>query len=311
MLTACFTVKRLDSLRPQVERIVDDLIDGILNTPGEFDFYKEFALAVPSLVISELMGVPYEDHEFFQAVARSRSDLGAGSQPPVDAGKQIFEYLIGLIDRKCQMSDPGDDILGRLVNEQILPGHITVEYAATMGRFLLQAGHDTTANAIALGTLVLLQHPTQLNGLRADPSLLPAAVEEVLRYTSVAHLASRRVAVADIVVGGQQIRAGDGVVALLCSANRDSSMFEEPDTFNIRRPSHAHLAFADGIHQCLGQHLARMELNVILGKIIHRLPALRLAIPLEDIDFKLDNKVFGVFRLPLLHEQSFDARTGR
>ena len=164
---------------------------------------------------------------------------------------------------------------------------------------MLTAGHETTANAIALGVVTLLRHPLQLGELRDDPSLVRGAVEELLRYLTINHLGRRRVAIGDLVVGDQDIHAGDGVIAAADIANRDESIFTNPDDFDVHRDARQHVAFGFGIHQCLGQHLARLELEVALQTLFRRLPALALAVPFEELTFKHDKIVYGVDALPV------------
>ncbi|MCW2883139.1 MAG: cytochrome, partial [Streptosporangiaceae bacterium] len=164
---------------------------------------------------------------------------------------------------------------------------------------LLVAGHETTANMIALGTLTMLQHPDQLAELREadDPKLVANAVEELLRYLNITHSGRRRVAIEDVEVGGHLVKAGEGVIAANDSGNRDENVFPDPDGLDIHRQARHHIAFGYGIHQCLGQPLARVELQVVYGTLYRRIPTLRLAVPLEEVNFKHDMLVYGVHEL--------------
>jgi cytochrome P450 len=170
-----------------------------------------------------------------------------------------------------------------------------------MGVLMLFAGHETTANMIALGTLTLLQHPGQLAALREtdDPNLIAGAVEEMLRYLTVTHGGLRRVALADIKIAGQVIRAGEGVIVVNETANRDSAVFPDPDRLDVRRDARRHVTFGHGVHQCVGQALARMELQVVYPTLLRRIPTLRLATELEQIPFKHDGFIYGVYELPV------------
>jgi cytochrome P450 len=170
-----------------------------------------------------------------------------------------------------------------------------------MGVLLLIAGHETTANMIALGTLALLEHPEQLALLRDtdDPKLVAAAVEELLRYLTIVHNGRRRAALADIEIGGQVIRAGEGMIMPNDLANRDPAAFADPDRLDLRRDARRHIAFGFGVHQCLGQPLARMELQLVYGTLYRRIPTLRLAAPVESLSFKHDGSVYGVYELPV------------
>jgi cytochrome P450 len=206
-------------------------------------------------------------------------------------------YLDALVDRKA--AEPGDDIISRLYADFVVPGLLDRHDLVDLARQLLIAGHESTASMISLGVLVLLEHPDQLAELQADPSLVPGAVEELLRFLTIAQLLVGRVATADVRVGGELIRTGEGVRALLNSANRDKRAFDDPDTFNIHRNARHHVAFGFGIHQCLGQPYARVEMQVALETLFRRLPSLRLTVPLEEIPFKYGSAVHGVHSVPV------------
>ena len=170
-----------------------------------------------------------------------------------------------------------------------------------MGVLMLIAGHETTANMIALGTLALLQNPDQLALLRngGDPKLVAGAVEELLRYLNITHNGRRRVALADIEIAGEVIRAGEGLIMANDIANRDPAVFPDPDRLDIQRDARRHVAFGFGVHQCLGQPLARMELQVVYSTLYRRIPTLRLATSVDQIPFKHDGAVYGVYELPV------------
>jgi cytochrome P450 len=298
MLTAAFAIKRMEALRPTIQRIVDNLIDDMLAGPTPVDLVQAFALPVPSLVICELLGVPYADHEFFQA--NSGISLNRGSTPgQVRAAQQrLIDYLDRLLGEK--LAHPGDDLLSQLAG-RVMGAELSRREAAAMGRLLLVAGHETTANMIALGTLALLEHPDQLAELRAtdDPHLIARAVEELLRYLTIVHTGRRRVALEDIEIAGQTIRAGEGVILANEIANRDGSAFADRDRLDLQRDARGHVAFGFGVHQCLGQPLARVELRIVYGTLYRRIPTLRLAADLDDIPFKHDGFIYGVYELPV------------
>lgn len=298
MVTAPFAIKRTEALRPAVQQIVDDRIDEMLAGPKPVDLVQEFALPVPSLVICELLGVPYADHEFFQANSNVIINRNSTVQQRGEARGQLSGYLHDLLAHK--MADPGEDLLSGLVG-RIESGELTREDAAQMGVLLLIAGHETTANMIALGTLALLQHPDQLAALREtdDPALVSSAVEELLRYLHITHGGRRRVAAEDIDLDGTLIRAGDGLIIPNDIGNRDPDVFDDPDRLDIRRNPRNHVAFGFGNHQCLGQPLARLELQVVYGTLYKRIPELRLATDLDSIPFKHDGSVYGVYELPV------------
>jgi len=300
MLAPLFTLNRINRLRPRIEQIVNDLVDQLLAQGPPIDFYEDFTLVIPSLVISELLGVPYEDHAFFQKAARDRMDLSSGPQVPIEAGIRVAGYLTQLIERRTREGvDEDDDLLARLIKDQIIPGKLTVAEAAAMVRLLLIAGHETTANAMAYGMLLLLASPEQMSELRADPGLIPTAVEEILRFTTVGHVNSTRVAVTDVDVDAQHVQPGEGVLAMVAGANRDPSVFTNPDRFDVRRTPNEHVAFAYGIHSCIGQPLARLELNVFFEIVPERIPSLRLSVPLETLTYREDQRAYGPAHMPV------------
>ncbi|WLW57859.1 cytochrome P450 [Streptomyces sp. YU58] len=298
MVTAPFAIKRVEALRPAVQKIVDDLIDGLLSRPGPVDLVEEFALPIPSLVICELLGVPYDDHAFFQDNTKTMVHRDATPEQRGRASREVAGYLAALIGKR--LAEPRDDLLSSIAG-RVTAGEIDHQQATEMALLLLIAGHETTANMIALGTLALLQNPDQLALLREndDPKFVAGAVEELLRYLHITHLGRRRAVTGDIEVGGQVLRAGDGVIMANEIANRDPEVFPDPDRLDLTRDARRHVAFGFGVHQCLGQPLARMELQVVYGTLYRRIPTLRLACALEDVRFKDDAFIYGVHELPV------------
>ncbi|MFC5832664.1 cytochrome P450 [Nonomuraea insulae] len=298
MVQGAFTVRRVEGLRPAVQRIVDDLIDDLLAGPKPVDLVEAFALPVPSLVICELLGVPYTDHDYFQENSKTIIRRSASPEERALAFGRLFEYLDGLVGEK--LTNPGDDLLSK-VAERVAAGELTRPEAAQMGVLLLIAGHETTANMIALGTLALLRNPGQLALLREsdDPKLVAGSVEELLRYLNITHSGRRRVATEDIEIAGQVIRAGEGIILPNDIGNRDPQVFPGPDELDVRRDARRHVAFGFGVHQCLGQPLARVELQVVYGTLYKRIPTLALAAEMEEIPFKHDGQVYGVYELPV------------
>ena len=301
MVTAPFTIKRMAALRPAVQKLVDEQIDALLAGPNPVDLVEAFALPIPSLVICELLGVPYSDHDFFQDNSKVIIKRDAAPEERAAAGARLAAYLDELVGEK--LARPCDDLLSGLA-ERVRSGELSRRDAAQMGVLLLIAGHETTANMIALGTLALLEHPDQLALLRdpdttAAPALVASAVEELLRYLHITHNGRRRVAVEDIEIAGQVIRAGEGIILANDIANRDPAAFDDPDRLDLRRGARHHVAFGFGVHQCLGQHLARVELQVAYAALIRRIPTLALAVDPRDITFKNDGLVYGVCELPV------------
>lgn len=278
MVTKDFLVKRVEELRPGIQDIVDRAVDHMTDGRTSADFVADFALPVPSLVICLMLGVPYEDHDLFQSLSRTLLDNHTTRERAEEAHTQLMGYLVQLAERKRQ--HPADDILSRLAARDDL----TPQETASLGFLLLVTGHESTANMAAISLLALLRHPEQAARLRADPGLVRGAVEELLRHLTIIHLGLGRAATRTVEVGGVTIPAGDGVICMLSTANRDEELFTAeggtcPADLDITRDARRHVAFGYGIHQCLGQTLARVELQIILTTLLHRLPDLRLAVP--------------------------------
>jgi cytochrome P450 len=285
-----FTVQRLAAWRPRIQEIVDEAIDAMLTGPSEADLVEALALPVPSLVISELLGVPYADHDFFQENSAEFVRVDTTPEQKTAAIGRLQAYIADLVQAKVE--SPGDDLLSR----QIAAGADRADLVA-LGFLLLIAGHETTANMISLSVATLLDKREHLAALRDDPELTVGAVEELLRYFTIAEVGAARLAVEDIEIGGVLIRAGEGVLGLTNTANRDASVFPDPDAIDFTRMARNHLAFGFGPHQCLGQNLARLELEIVLATLLRRVPALRLAVPFEKIPFKDRGSNYGIFEL--------------
>ncbi len=213
------------------------------------------------------------------------------------ARNEMRAYMFDLIAAKRRR--PEDDLLSGLAQRETPEGELTDEELVNIGNLLLIAGHETTANMLALGTLTLLQHPDQLAVLRSDPPLLDQAVEELLRYLSIVQFGVVRTALEDFEVGGRHIRAGEPIIASLASADRDAAQFPDPDVLDLTREYSPHLAFGHGVHQCLGQQLARVEMKAGFRALFERFPTLRLAVPLDQVPMRTDMFVYGVHELPV------------
>lgn len=298
MLAQDFSPAAVNEMRPTIQRYADELIDGLLAAGPPADLYSQFALELTTMVICDILGVPSEDRAYF---AEKSVECTASEADPAGAeaaGQALYEYLDQLLDDKLE--HPRDDVASRLLHEQTIPGKLTRKDTIELLRFILIAGHETTANTIALSVIALLQNPSELELLRSDPELVPNAVEELLRYTSVAHLGRRRVAVEDVELGDKLIRAGDGVIVANHIADRDPRKFPDPDRLDLRRDNaRASLVFGFGVHQCLGQTLSRVELEVVHGTLWDRIPSLSLAAPFFDLEFIEDHVVYGVRALPV------------
>jgi cytochrome P450 len=297
MWTPFFAIKRIQEMRPKIQRIIDTALDEMLAKDPPGDLVQDFGLVVPSLVICELLDVPYSEHEFFQHHSKTIFAIDATGEQVAEARAAISEFWRHMIDEREKK--PGDDLVSQVIVSEVGSGRLTKSELVAMVSLMLAAGHETTANMLALGTVTLLQHPDQLNAIKSNPALIPAAVEELLRYLTVAQNGLGRAATEDIDVGGQLIHKGEGVLVLLAAANRDEAVFENSDAFDIVRKPHRHMSFGAAIHQCIGSPLARAELQMAFDTLFKRVPTLRLAVAPDDIKYKFDSLFFGVHSLPV------------
>jgi cytochrome P450 len=292
MLLPQFTAHKARAMRPAVQSIVDGIVADLLAAPQPADFVALYANAVSTSVICELLGIPTENLEFFRDVTRVSGARTSTAEEVAEALNGLFALLSDLIAQRQQ--SPGEDLLSKLVTDHLLTGELTMPELLSTAGITINAGRETTTSMIALSTLLLLRRPDLMDQLRADPSLTPSAVEELLRVLSVADSIPLRVAAEEISLSGRTIPADDGVIGLLAGANHDPSRFPDPEEVDLRRPDNQHLAFGYGAHLCLGQHLARLELEVALQAVIHRMPTLRLAVSFEEVVLKHDSATFGV-----------------
>ncbi|MFY7066979.1 cytochrome P450 [Nocardiopsis changdeensis] len=297
MLVGEFTVKRVRAMRPAVEAICREQADRLLSLPAPADLVGEYANRVSTTVICRLLGVPMEDLEFFRRIT---SVSGARTSTAEEVGAALSD-LFGLIDRLIdeKAQEPGDDLISRLVNGPLARGEITRTSLLSQIGITLNAGHETSRNMIPLAALDLLRHPDQLDLLREDPSLWPGAVDELLRHLSVADVITLRVATGDIPLEGATIPAGDGFIALLAAADHDPRAFPDPGRLDITRAQRNHVAFGYGAHQCVGQNLGRLEIEVALRVLFEKAPGLRLAVPLEDLPLRSTSAIFGLDEVPV------------
>ncbi|WP_433681050.1 cytochrome P450 [Nocardia sp. CA-119907] len=291
-LTGAFTVRRVKQLEERIIDIVERQLEDLARLSPPVDLVKEYALPVPSLVICELLGVPYADRETFQVNSAKFLVREQSLEEKMAAYGAMTTYLAGLVTGK--RAEPGEDILSDLARDDDL----SIEELVGIAFLLLLAGHETTANMLALGTFALLEHPEQLAELRADPDLLPDAVEELMRYLSVADI-FYRYATEDIELGGETIAKGSTVVVSLLAANHDPQRFDNPDTLDIHRKARGHTSFGHGVHQCLGQQLARIEMRAGFAGLLRRFPTLELAIPADEVKLRTDMNIYGVHELPV------------
>ncbi|MEU7133701.1 cytochrome P450 [Streptomyces sp. NPDC046261] len=293
MVLGHFGSRRVAALRPFVEESARVLVGRMLAAGPPADLVRDFAAPLPAWVLTEVFGVPAADRPSFRA-RLARGERGIGELAP---------YL-----ERVLAEGAADGLLGTMT-ARVRAGELTSRQALATLMMLLVAGHETTENMLAVGTLVLLTHPARREGPPPGPRDVPGAVEELLRYVSTADLLSR-VATADIDLaatgdegrGGVRIRAGDGVLLSLAAANRDGRVFADPDVFDPTRPGRGHLAFGHGPHQCLGNALARLELTVGLTVLLTRVPTLRPAVPAGRLPVKPALSLQGVTRLPVTWE---------
>ena len=298
LVASAFTARRVEALRPRAAAIVEELIDALLDQPQPADLVTAFSLPLPVQVICEMLGVPAEDMEQFHAW--SDTVMGGWERNPAEvmtALVDMFGYFGKLIEMK--RAQPADDLMTALIAARDQADRLSEEELMVMGCTLLMGGHETTANQINLSLLALLQHPDELAKLRADSKLIPGAVEELLRYVRLGGLAPARVTSEEVPIGDVTIPAGAAVIPLYGTANRDPSVFTDPDRFDVTRAAANHLAFGFGVHHCLGAQLARMELQEAFRGLLGRVPGLRLAVPAEQIRFKHGMAIHSMYELPV------------
>jgi cytochrome P450 len=294
---AITTVKRTELFRPLVQRVVDRLLDALATEPGPVDLHEKFSTPLTSSVIAELLDVPGEERVLFHNVARALFDGHVDVDELAAAQIPLFEYVHQLVAHR--MREPGKDVISVMAAKAQAAQRSFTELELTkIAAGLLAAGYDTTASMITYSTLALLNNPDQFELLRDDPAAASNAAEEFIRLLGVGS-GLMRVATVDTELAGRPIAAGDFVVLAVQSANHDPEQFPEPERLDITRPRGPHVGFGHGPHQCPGQHIARMELTTVLATLPRRIPSLRLAVPMDDIEFKKNTVVFGPVKLPV------------
>jgi cytochrome P450 len=290
MLTAEFTIRRMRLLEPRIVEIVDAQLDAMETAGPPADLVESFALPIPSLVICELLGVPYEDREDFQRRSARQLDFSVPIPERLELSRRSREYMGSLVERARRQ--PGGDILGMLVREH--GTELTDDELIGIASLLLLAGHETTSNMLGLGTLALLRHPDQLAAVRDDPGAIGPAIEELLRWLSIVHSAIPRITTTDVEIAGVPIPAGQLVFVSLPSGNRDPDFIDSPEVLDIGRGAPGHLAFGHGVHHCLGAPLARMEMRIAFPALLRRFPTLALAKDFGDVSFRSFHFIYGL-----------------
>ncbi|KAF2497056.1 cytochrome P450 [Lophium mytilinum] len=302
MVAPIFTKERVENLRPHIQATVDRILDAMVAAGGEtpVDLVEKLALPVPSYIIYGILGVPFEDLAYLTEQNAIRSNGSATATEASSANKELLDYIGKLVDQRS--SEPKEDLISKLVVEQVKPGHIDKSDAVQMAFLMLVAGNATMVNMINLGVVTLLQHPDQLADLKTDPGLAQVFVEELCRFHTGSAMATRRVAKVDIMLGGKLIKAGEGIIASNQSANRDEDVFPNPDVFDMhrKRGDEEALGYGWGEHRCVAEWLARAELEIVFATLFKRLPNLRLAIPFEEIKYSSPTKDVGITELPIL-----------
>ncbi|MCP3739388.1 cytochrome P450 family protein [Rossellomorea sp. BNER] len=299
LVSKAFTPKYMESLRPRVQKIADELLDQVQDK-GVMDIVKDYAYPLPINVISDMLGVPRSDQvkirEWSGAIAHG---LGLGREEPgvAEQIRAFGEYIAKLVADKRQ--HPDDELISQLIAIEEEGDQLSETELLSMISLLIFAGHETTSNLIATGTLMLLDHPEQLEKLKTDLHLVPSAVEELLRFNGPATISGPRFAIKDTELAGQQIKKGDMVIPVLKSANRDELQFEEPEELDITRTIKRHLALGHGIHSCLGAPLARIEGDVAFSTLLRRIPNLRLNVPRDSVIWKFTLSSQGLTSLPV------------
>ena len=294
LLTPEFTMRKLQRLRPRIEEIVQGQLDAIEAAGRPADLVEHFAMPIPSLVICELLGVPYGDREEFQALSTARFEVG--DESPLDVIGTSLDYLQTLVVR--ERSNPGDGLLGQLIRDH--GDELTDRELAGLADGILTGGHETTAASLSLGALALLQSPEYFAALgSADEPTVHLAVEELLRYLSVVQVAFPRFSRTAVRIGEVEIPAGQMVLVSLSGADRDPALGPDLERFDPTRPATSHLGFGYGIHRCVGAELARIELRIAFPALARRFPTMRPAVPMAELDFRQTSIVYSAVTMPV------------
>jgi cytochrome P450 RapN len=299
LVAKAFTARNIEKLRTRTQAIIDELLDTMIESGSPADLAESLSWPLPITVICELLGVPVADRDRFRAWTDVLlSFAGSDADAIIDARVRINDYLAELIAER--RTTPTEDLLGQMVAARDEGNRLTEQELVTFGVTLLVAGHETTANQTGNFVYTLLNRRELWQVLVDDPTLVPQAVEELLRVTPLGASAGfPRIATEDVELGGQTVRAGDAVLVQIASANRDSAVFERPDEIDLHRTDNPHVAFGHGVHHCLGAPLARLELQLAIGTLVRRLPGLHLAVPADDVPWRENRLVRGVRALPV------------
>jgi cytochrome P450 len=301
LVSGAFTPRRVELLRPRVQELADELIDQLIAQGPGADLVQAFSIPLPIIALCELLGVPREDRHQVHAWTDTMLSLSGASQDfteIMNAQRGLWGYIAGLVAQRRET--PTDDLIGALVRARDSEGRLTEGELIDLTGGILAVGHETTANHISNMIYTLLTNPDQLALLRADPGLVPSAIEELIRFVPLnASVGFAHIATEDIEISGQLIRAGEAVFADLDAANRDTGVFERPEELDVTRERNWHVGFGHGPHHCLGAQMARLELQVAIGTLLRRFPDLALAVAPEDVAWLKQRRQRGPEALPL------------
>lgn len=297
MLRTSFSVRPVTAARPALQRMFSGLVDEMIAAGSPADLMTSLANPFPAHVMCEILGVPIEDRDMFEREAHRLVSLSLPQRETIRSLRTMMEYIDRIVRKAA--ADPSDNLVGRLVTDFLRPGKLDYEDLTATVRLVLVAGIETTANMIGISFAFLLRDRKLWDELRRNPDRVESVVEELLRFIAIAHHGVRRIAVADVVIGGTAIARGEGVVISVAAANRDPGVFENPNQVDFSRDARGHLSFSHGVHYCLGHILARAELEIALTSVSTRIPGLRLCRPVEELSFRDDALVYGVRELPV------------
>ena len=307
MIMENFTVRAVEQMRPRLEQLVNELLNSMLSSPASaVDLVTALALPLPTTAICEILGVPYDDRAQFAHHAKVCFDSESTLEQAATAGQQVKEYLVSLVDDR--RVHPTTDLIGRLVTDRLSTGELTVNEVVQMARLILLAGHETTANSITLSVVALFTNPQQLAIRCADWGPLRKCSSPWTNCSATFHRPTwgrRRACIAETEIGGKQILPGQGVIIANNVADRDPHIFENPEELDLLRANAKDsLTFGWGTHQCPGRYLGRVELQIVHSALWRRIPTLRLAVPVNELQFKHTATVFGLVSLPVTWDQN-------
>ncbi|KAL8786596.1 MAG: hypothetical protein Q9195_008153 [Heterodermia aff. obscurata] len=300
MFETFFTPEAVENLRPMIQKTIDALLDSMVQKGCRepVDFIRNHAESIPIQIIYRILGVPEADIASLSHHSEVRMNTSGNAAESSE--QSLAKYMSTLVDKKIEV--PGKDLISRLVVDQYKTGNLDKEDFDNLVFLILVAGNAAVTNSIAMGVVTLLQHPSQLEEFKNDPTLAGMAVKECLRYNTASALNSRRAALEDVVIAGQKIQKGDGVICLVQSADRDESFFTKGTEFDIHHDydTKDNLGFGYGPHRCIAEHLARAEIEIALTTLFQRLPDLKLAVPVDQLKFTPPAQNIGITEMPVV-----------